>query len=273
MDGKLFAEGKDSIEIATLGLKKSLISLALNRKGIKKSGKGSKGNAFFNRQDYVSSLLELLGEYKCYTVFNLDENNIARFEFCDGETGAKIVTTIPWKPVNVCFVNKQTGEVKKVLDDMQEIGAAGSYALRYLEVWFFSLAEEDVVDMAPPPPPPPPPPKHEPGFIYNPLGHKLPNPQCKATDENKIRLMFAAAKSTVVEYEPESLIKSCIAKLHKGGFVSSDSKKEFPINAMGALLKVIGEQKAKLEKAYLEKKVKEKFNEEEKPDSSSGTTE
>jgi hypothetical protein len=264
MEIRTYSEHEAQKDIAALGLKKSLISLKLNKSKLKKSGKGQKGNTFFHRDDYIGLLLEGMAEYKCFSIFSLGVDGLAVYEFIDGETGAKIISVMPWKPVNVVFTLKQTGEVKKVLDDMQEIGAGGSYALRYLETWFFSLAEDDVVDMAPKKMKvePEPPAIELPGFIYNKKGEKLPNPEVLCAEANKIKMMFGAAITSIdgLKYDEEKLIKSCLGKLKKAGFIESDSKKEFPVEYMGALIRVIKTTKEKFEKEFLQKKVKEKFD-------------
>lgn len=241
----------NDIDIAKLGQKKTRISIGLTTKGIKKTGKGSKGNVFFHREDYILPLLKLLEEEKCYTNFSLIDK-MAVYEFCDSETGAKIVSSIPWAKVNIIFTDKKTGEIKKVLDDMQEIGAGGSYALRYLEVWFFnlSLSEEHIID------------SHKEysskttdGYIYNKDGHKLLNPLCICTEAQKIPMMYSAAKSKLpgFKFDTDNLIKICLKKLVDGKFIESDSKSAFPLYAMGALLKIINETREIYEKKFLER--------------------
>lgn len=207
-----------------LGLKKSRISLALAMKDIKRSGRGRTGNQFFNRQDYIPFLLEELVKEKCYTHFILTENE-AIMEFCDAESPARFVASMPWSRVNI----ETRDTKKKLLDPMQEIGAGGSYAKRYLEMWFFDLTESDILY------------KEIDEFIYNSRGEKLINPPLNIKAEKKIPYMFAWAKSQVpgLKYDEEELIKKCIRKMKEGGFVETDSKKDFPVEKMGALLEII----------------------------------
>lgn len=248
----------DIKDVAQLGAKKTEISFALNQLKLKKSGKGGKGNSYFNRGDYIGPLLNELQKHKCYINFCMTEETAILYFVCS-ETGAQIVSYMPWSRVNI-----ETKYNKNVLDAMQEIGAGSTYAKRYLEVFFFDLAEDDFLDM---------PDQEEEKkkkddlklpdslhYLETPDGkYKLFNPPLNCKEDKKIHTMFAWAKVDIPNVDPEKLIKTAIGMMLRHGLIDSDSKKKFPLHYMGALNTLITQIKNEWENKWKEMKVKEKM--------------
>lgn len=120
-----------------LHLKEKLSNIIhkLSKMEIKKSGHNKfVGYDYYELEDFVPQLIELMHEERVYSSYQVTENE-AKLILSDVDSDEERIIKIPFVPSNL-----------KGATEMQNIGASITYARRYLLMLAFHIVESDQLD-------------------------------------------------------------------------------------------------------------------------------